>query len=445
MNKSIEIRVLTKEVGLVVINTDLAKKLNIFNKKVSYVAFGSAKCHVELKISDETDNNKIQISNDIIEHLKVPNYLSYEIKYDGTGIVLGPAIGYLISKYKKSITPKSLHYALKYVSQYTLLNGAVLVFSLDCVNKNDHTIKGYCYNPKDNSWEEGVFPYPAAIYRRLDLSNDWKNHFLAVIGDNLFYNYYFNKLKMYKWFSKNKEMSMYFPETILYSSSNDIQDMLKKYGSVYIKPISSYGGIGIIKIGYEKGKIVYKYRIKGKNQKFLFDTMKSAKDYGAELLKKKTYILQQPIDLMKYQGEITDIRCTMLRDDKSKWECSGIAGRIAAKGSVVCNETSGGTPVKFDDLLKNYLGYSESNFNEIKKDVERISVKAAEFLDDYGIKAGVFGIDMGLDKNGKLWIIEINVRDPGDLLSSLGDYRLVNKTKTSLMLYAKHLAGFGPT
>jgi hypothetical protein len=246
MNKAMEIKVLSTENKTIAIHTDLAKDLKLTDKKVFYVSFGAAKCYVEVKISNDVDYNEIQISHDIIEHLKSSKYLSYEIRYDGACIILGPAIGFLMSKSKKSITPKRLNNALAYVSHYKLLNGAVVIFSLDCVNKNDHTIKGYCYNPKNNSWEEGVFPYPAAIYRRLDLSNDWKNHLLEAIGDNLFYNYYFNKLKMYKWFSKNKELSMYFPETILYNSSNDIQVMLKKYGSVYVKPISSYGGIGII-------------------------------------------------------------------------------------------------------------------------------------------------------------------------------------------------------
>jgi glutathione synthase/RimK-type ligase-like ATP-grasp enzyme len=444
MSIVVEIGALTKENGLLVINTKVAESLNLINKKVSYIAFGAAKCYFEVRISDKLEDNTIQISNDIIEYLKTPKYLRYEIKHDGDGIFLGPAIGYLLSKNKKSITPKRLRSALAYVSHYNLLNGAVIIFSLDCVNKDNHTINGYCYNPKNNSWEEGVFPYPSAIYRRLTLDNNWKNHFLSVIGDNLFYNYYFNKWKMHQWFSKDKEMSKYFPKTILYKSSNDIQAMLSKYGCVYAKPISNYGGKGIIKISNEDRKIVYKYRKNGINQQSCFDTMYSAKAYGAKLFKGKSYILQQPIDLKRYQGEISDIRCTMLRDNKNIWECSGIMGRIAAKGSVVCNETSGGTPLMFDNLLINCLGYSKSHYAEIKKDVESISIKASEFLDSCGIKAAVLGIDMGIDTNGKLWIIEINVRDPGDLFSSLGDYRLLNKTKTSVMLYAKYLAGFGP-
>jgi len=439
-----KIRALTKEGGFVVINTKIAKNLNLINKKVSYIAFGATKCYVEIRLSDELEDSIIQISSDILEHLKAPKYLRYEIRYDGGGIHIGPAIGYLLSKRKINITSKRLNYALAYVSHYNLLNGAVIVFALDCVNKDNHTINGYCYNPESNSWEEGIFPYPSSIYRRLTLNNKWKSHFLSVIGDNLFYNFYFNKWKMYQWFRKSKEMSKYFPETTLYSSNNDIQAMLNKYGHVYIKPVSNYGGKGIIQISNEDGKIVYKYSSKGVNQRFCFDTMNSANAHGAKLFKGKKYILQQPIDLKKYQGEISDIRCTMLRDNKSKWECSGIMGRIAAKGSVVCNETSGGTPLMFDDLLINYLGYSKSQFDKIKKDVESISVKAAEFLDDCGMKAGLYGIDMGIDANGKLWIIEINVRNPGDLFSSLGDYRLLSKTKTSLMLYAKYLAGFGP-
>lgn len=445
MSIVVEIRALTRENGLLVINTKVAESLDLISKKVSYIAFGAAKCYFEVRISDELDNNTVQISNDIIEYLKTPKYLRYEIKHDGEGILLGPAIGYLLSKNKKSITPKRLSNALAYVSHYNLLNGAVIIFSLDCVNKDNHTINGYCYNPKNNSWEEGVFPYPSAIYRRLALNRNWRNHFLSVIGDNLFYNYYFNKWEMFQWFSKNKEMSKYFPETILYNSSNDIQAMLNKYSKLYAKPISSSGGKGIVQISKEDGKIVYNYRDSGINQQFCFDTMNSAKDYEVKLLKEKNYILQQPIELMKYKGNKFDFRCMMLRDHKNKWECSGIVARIASKGSIVSNSHSGGTPTKLDVLLRKNLDYSKIQFDEIKRDLENISTKAAKFLDNYGIKAAVLGIDIGIDTNGRLWIIEINIRYPGlDLFTILGDYQIVDKTKTSSMLYAKYLAGFEP-
>lgn len=443
MNTTIEITALTTGSESVVISTNLAKDLNLNDKKVSHISFGAAKCYVEVRTSDKLDYKEFQMSYDISEHLKIPKYLSYEIRNDGDGIILGPVIGFLMSRNKNSINTKSLKNALAYVSHYKRLNGAVIIFSLDCVNKDNHTISGYCYNPKKNSWEEGVFPYPSAIYRRLALNKNWRDHFLTVIGDNLFYNYYFNKWEMYQWFSKNKEMSIYFPETTLYSSSNDIQAMLNKYGKLYAKPIASSGGKGVIQIYSEGEKIVYKYRDKGVNQQICFDTISSAKEYGAKLIKEKKYILQQPIELMKYQGNIFDIRCMMLRNSKNKWDCSGIVGRIASKGGIASNAHSGGTPTKIDVLLRKYLGYSISQSEAIKNELKSVSVKAAECLDSYGIKAAVLGIDIGLDKDGKLWIIEINIRYPGlDIFTFIGDYRMVDKTKTSLMLYGKHLAGF---
>lgn len=444
MNTTIEISVLTSEIESVVIHTDLAKALSLVDRKIAYISFGAAKCYIEVRTSDEIAYNEVQISNDILENLNIPKYLSYEIRYDKDCIAIGPAIGYLVSRNRKSITPKSLKKALAYVSHYKLLNGAVIIFSLDCVNKENHTINGYCYNPKKNSWEEGVFPYPSSIYRRLALNSDWRNHFLSVIGDSFFYNYFFDKWKMYQWFSKSK-MSRYFPETILYHSSNDILTMLSKYSKVYAKPLSSSGGRGIVQISKEDEKIVYKYRNRGINDERCFDTINSAKDFAAKLFKEKNYILQQPIELLKYKGNKFDFRCMMLRNPKNKWECSGIVARIASKGSIVSNSHSGGTPTKLDVLLRKNLCYSKDLYDDMKEDIENLSVKAAEFLDNYGIKAAVLGIDIGMDINGRLWIIEINIRYPGlDLFTFLGDYQIVDKTKTSLMLYGKYLAGFGP-
>lgn len=445
MSKTLKIKALDSIDGLIVISADRARDLGIFDKKASFISFGAAKCYVQVRISDKLDYNEMQISHNIMEFLKAPQYLSYEVRYNKDGITLGPSIGILAGKSKKSITPKQLKASLAYVSQYQLLHGAVILFSLDCVNKDNHTIEAYCYNPKNNCWEAGVFPYPSAIYRRLYLSEKWRNHFLEVIGDNLYYNHFFNKWMMYQWFSRSKEMSGYFPKTILYKSSKDIQAMLNKYNKIYVKPIAGQGGKGVIQISHEDGKIIYKYSSKGKNHRLRFDNMTSAIAYGSKLFKREKYILQQPIELIKFQDNILDIRCMMLRDDKNKWECSGIVARVAPKGSIVSNAHSGGTPTSLDILLRKKLGYPRSKFDEIKKNLENISIKAAKFLDDYGIKAAILGIDIGIDTNGKLWIIEINIRYPDlSLFSYVGDYQIVDKAKTSLMLYGKYLAGFGP-
>ena len=53
----------------------------------------------------------------------------------------------------------------------------------------NHLIDGYCYNPKTDTWQRGIFPYPLSIYNRSSLDEEWKNHFLSVIGDTVFNNY----------------------------------------------------------------------------------------------------------------------------------------------------------------------------------------------------------------------------------------------------------------
>ena len=75
--------------------------------------------------------------------------------------------------------------------------------------------------------------------------------------------------------------------------------------------------------------------------------------------------------------------------------------------------------------------------------MESLAVKACESLEKTGMHLGNIGMDIGLNRSGHLWIIEINNRGP-DMTIALdaGDREMYYRIKSAPLDYAKWLSGF---
>lgn len=425
------------------ISPKTAEQINIIYKKQAYVRFGCRRYYVNIKISEYVPDNVIVLSKDIVSDLNLPDYILYEVLVNKNEIIVGPFIGLLLKKEDKDFTVSCLKKLLIYAKNYNVLNGAIVIFALDKVDSVNLLIEGFFYNPQSDSWQRGTFPYPSAIYRKIGLNDQWKNHFLTVIGDCVFNNHYFNKWHMYKWLSTSNIAGPHLPCTIFYSSSNDVMNMLKKFDKVYIKPASGLKGHGIVQASMNGDSIVLRYREKGENHEIVLNNTDEACAYIDKRFTDREYIVQQGIELLRHDGKVVDFRCVVQKDQWNKWECMAVFGRCGDNGSVVSNISSGGAAFYGEELLKKTLSSSHKHAKKVRKSIEYLAVKTCHELDQCGINCGFLGLDIGVDFDGSLWLIEINNRDPCLLYAlDVNDEELYFKLKTQPLYYAKYLAGF---
>ena len=92
-----------------------------------------------------------------------------------------------------------MQYLSNYLYDYDRIGGAIVAFSLEGMDPLKHTIEGYMFNPDTKEWEQGVYSYPAAVFKTIYLNKSWRNHFQTIFGNRLFNSYVFNKWEMYKW------------------------------------------------------------------------------------------------------------------------------------------------------------------------------------------------------------------------------------------------------
>jgi glutathione synthase/RimK-type ligase-like ATP-grasp enzyme len=420
-----------------------AALIGLGRKKSAFISFGSQKHYVKITMNNEISHESVLLSPKLIEELHLPDYPIYELCVNKNEIIIGPYIGLLFSEQAKKLTSSRLKKTMIYLRDYSKLHGAVVVFALDQVDTKSRLIEGYCYNPIKNFWQRGIFPYPTSIYRSIGLSETWKNHFLSVIGDKVFNNHYFNKWEMYQWFSKDCEINPHIPYTVLYESPQDVLDLLDRFKKIYIKPVSGLRGRRIVKLSTENEKFVLKYRKQGVNCQVAFENSSEVSEYIQKHFYAGKYLIQQAIDLMEYKGGMIDFRCVVQKNQANIWVCNAIIGRQGDKGSIVSNISSGGTAFPARDILERVVSPSEENILYWKEKMEFFAINVCRTLDEYGINCGNLGLDIGIDKQGRLWLIEINNRDPDPTIAlDIQDKQLYHNLITSPLFYAKSLAGF---
>lgn len=420
-----------------------ADEISISSKKQAYVSFGSRRHYVKVKITENAPDNVILLSDNVFQELYIPDYLAYEVLVDKNGITIGPFIGLLIKKEDKDFTDSCLRKLLMYTRNYSDINGAVVVFALDKADSVKHLIEGYCFNPGSGKWQRGTFPYPTAIYRKIGLNEQWKNHFLTVMGDCIFNNHYFSKWDMYKWLASSCTAGPHLPCTMLYTSCHDVLNMIKKFGKVYIKPASGLKGHGIVQASMNGESMTLRFRHNRENHEVILNSIGQIYDYMENRFADREYIVQQGIELLKYDEKIVDFRCVLQKNQWNKWECMAVFGRCGENGSVVSNISSGGTVFRAGELLEKALPSSCEYPGKVKESIEYLAEKVCYELDDCGINCGFLGLDIGVDVYGYLWLIEINNRDPCLLYAlDINDEELYFNLKANPLYYAKYLAGF---
>lgn len=444
MNHIVNIKTMRmNERSEIAVHPEKAVAIGIGSRKFAYLCFGSQKCYVKIALDQKISPEHLLLSEELLQELHLPDDPIYEISVNNGAITIGPYIGLLISDEDRRLTNSRLNKLLVYVKDYAKLHGAIVVFALNKVDKVNRLIEGYCYNPVKKCWQNGIFPYPASVYRTIGLNPAWKNHFLSVIGDKLFNSRFFGKWEMYQWFSNEPAINPRIPYTVLYHSQNDVMEMLARFPKLYIKPVLGLRGRGISRISAENGLLTLEYRQKGVNHAVTFADPVEAEEYMGKHFRGRRFLIQQALDLLEYRGGLIDFRCVVQKNQSGHWVCRAIVGRTGPRDSIVSNISSGGTAFTVETMLRKALTASAEEIDDLKSKMAAFAIVVCEKLDEYGINCGTLGLDIGVDKEQRLWLIEINNRDPDPgIVLDIRDVELFYSLKNGPLFYAKYLAGF---
>lgn len=399
---------------------------------------------VSVVASPELSDNELGITADVLDALSIPLDISYQLRIEKNHIRIGPVLGLLLAQSRRFFTERTLEKISDYALRYEEIHGLLYVFSMDGINFENNTVGGLYYSPGTSksgpTWNEGIFPIPDSIFRRVALPIGILRKLKELTGNRIFNSFYFNKLDFWNIVSKNNSVKDNIPDTRVYKSFRDIEQMLDIYESLYIKPVSGTLGNGLVKI--VKTKEGYSFQGKYDQYPTIINSREKAIEYVNQIISDYRYLVQQDIQLLRYKGCFIDFRVNMQKDYTMKWNCTGIIGCIGIQGGIHSNYTEDGEYLPFEDFLVNELALGNVRASRKKDEIIELCKKVCQVLDETGENYGDLGIDVGLDQSLKPWIFEANKTQFYSLPLMLNDFEAYYAARTNPVKYAAALSGF---
>ncbi|MDR7077519.1 hypothetical protein J2Y03_002543 [Neobacillus niacini] len=429
----------TNNKGRLTLHPKLAEAIGITRTTIRNIRFGAKSYQTTVDISNQLPLNGASLSDDILDMLNIPQHCQLEIKQNGNEIQIGPFIGLLVGYYQSSIK-KYLDDLLVYVFHYREIKGAIIVFSLDHVDKTNHTLKGYLYNPQSKQWEEGTYPYPASIFvMTSSVSSAWIQHFKKILGDVVFNNFTLNRWSIHKKLASSIGVKCYLPDTNLYGSPQDLYYFLKKFPNVIVKPLNSANRSAINVILKDSTTLVITNLRKRETKNFKFNNRNQAYSIFSKYFKEGEYLIQESIDVPGYRT--LTIRIITIKDHLGEWKAMGSFTR----GEESENNAGKLRPlVKFEkEMVKDFLQQSDLLASLTYQELIHIATDTLKEIESMGVHFANAAVDMTIGELGDIWISDIDHCHPSHEIALVAGYpELYYEILKTNMLYAKELAGF---
>ncbi|GGH14574.1 YheC/YheD family endospore coat-associated protein [Paenibacillus segetis] len=326
-------------------------------------------------------------------------------------------------------------------------NMAIYIFCPTWVHSGKNLIPGFTY--ENGSWIKKMFPFPDIIYDRF-FSRDnkhqrLKQRCLSLLTDNHPFVYLTRglagKWAVYQALCKSKEIAPYLPETIQYTGAIQLADWLSSHGGeAFLKP--QHGTHGKRTLHVKITNMDDRLRVRGRSgNNTIFRRIFRNKADGFEWINKITgkrnYLLQQYLQLNSSQEEPFDIRVLMQKNQNGLWSLTGMAVRAGRRNSLTSNLHGGGTAYEVLPFLGRELGTTVSN--ELIHLITQLSERIPSYLESYFGRLAELGIDFGVDKEGKVWILEVNSKPGRSSFSQIGDMKSARRSIENPIHYARYL------
>lgn len=454
-----KIKQYTNDYGKLILPKNFVEKNSLNKTSYLTLSFGLRSFEINLEISDSILENELFLTEDAIKHLMIPLDIEYQITCTKNNITIGPVIGYLINK-----TNAKLSNSIKFVKNqedlseypssgfsristiaYPGVKGLFYVFSLEGIDLKENCITGYYYCPdatiSNEMWKKGIFPLPSAVHNRVfRLNHPSKRKLKALTGNRLFNSSWQNKWDFWKVASKNLYILNYLPYTELFESYKALDNMLKRFETVYIKPFNSYHGYGIVKIRSFKDKYYIQQTFERAPAEF--NNKIDAFKYLKQILQKKWYLLQQGVDTLEYNDGCTIFRVIMQKDETLEWKCTGICPRVSNPQGICTNYAPESYIFSFENFLKETLNLDNDTIARKKQELIDLCLGLSYLTYRPGENFGDLGIDIGLDKARKFWVFEVNYHQLQSVPLRINDVNMYYELKANLLRYAAGLCGF---
>ena len=321
------------------------------------------------------------------------------------------------------------------------LGATVFLFAPHDVLAGERQVRGYVLD-RNGKWQARLFAAPDAVFDRYRYTPNqaFRDYVAFRRTSRLLYvnNRLANKWRVHEVLFRDEKMHRWLPETLLYNPVN-LTKMLKRHSLLYVKPINGTGGRNILRIERTGAG----YRLLGRDkQRAKVSTLLSAgsavQRFVSRWAKGDKYIVQQGLHLQLIPKRSVDMRLLIQKDGSGEWSVTGHAIRVGGERSATSNLHGGGKAVPVPTFLAPRFGVEKTE--QIVQDCEQLAYQTAHTLENHFGRMVEFGLDIGIDVDGRAWLIEVNPKPAREVFREMGMTELYRRAIARPLEYALYLA-----
>ncbi|AJY75979.1 YheC/YheD family protein [Paenibacillus beijingensis] len=366
-------------------------------------------------------------------------------------LALGPLIGVLVSRDYPQQPDRpfgSITLFCKELVEACAAQGAyVYFFTPGGIGTDADSVDGWVYH---NGWTRVTMPLPDVVNNRLT-SRKLENlpsvrQFISMAKSRhqtyMFNEKFLDKHDVFDALGRDPSLSKYLPESHLLLGFATLKTMCARYPVVFLKPVRGSLGKGIIRINRLDGQqFQATYSTAAGSRRQVYPNLTKLFASLSGKVKSVRYQLQQGLQLIEIQKRPVDFRALVQKNATGKWGITSIVARTAGSNHFVSNLARGGTLSKVKDALAK-CSLPPSGRGDAFIRLQKAALEIAKGIEAH-IPAhfGELGIDLALDKNGKVWLLEVNSKPSKNDNTPLTENK-VRPSVRNMIQYARYLSGF---
>lgn len=368
----------------------------------------------------------------VIDRLHMRLEPVYRVRYGPGEVTVGPVVGLLLGD--RILRPGMTRGLGHLQAVYPHTGGLVILMSPGGVARTGNWTRGLFYRPQEGRYEAARrLPLPAALRRPAPTAPAMAARFMEQ-GMRVFPYRHLSKWDQYRLARQDPVLRPHLPETARVEGPEDVTRMLERHGTVVLKPAASSRGRGISFV-----------RQTGQGRELVpggrtAETVACPPGDWQAAIQPGQYLCQQAIPLAEVEGRPFDIRVQIQKDGSGRWTCSGMACRLAREGSLLVNLGQGAEPLRLEEALARSFGDALPPA-DVRREAARLALRVGRCMDGGQAHLGELGTDLALDRQGRLWFVEVNFRSYIRIfLPTCPDTAF--RIRATPWLYLSFLAGF---
>lgn len=397
-------------------------------------------------------HNRLSLANGIVSYLNLPA-IPMCWKVNKKAIRFGPFVAAYCNHTGDPERPfgeiTSLLQDMTVISRD--IHTSFYVIAIGGFNRQKKTVSCWVFDETVNSWHKAEYPWPDFCFKKITYVPHelrWiasqESQFLRAENCGVFYKDIGSKWRVYQILRNDPKIRHYLPQTQKICSVEDIRTMLSSFPILYIKPARGTQGKSIYRLTRTKedGKVQIESGQGAERKKTILKLTQGVGWFRKKFLSKRDFIVQQGIRLMQDpEGRSADFRWLVQKDGLGHWNITSRVARIGDKGSVTTNISTGADVLAASQFLQR-CGCSEREIDNAFQHMDHLALRIVRRIEEkIGILAEL-GIDFGVDRQGRPWLIEVN-QNPGRKMLRILDPEVRALSLRRPLEYARYTVGFG--